>query len=167
MRRYRRRRSRAPRPVTQSYKQIINKAPASVAAGTQSNVLMSQGLDDYAGPGASFALVPTGARIEKFDIQISMANLVTIASFVWITVQHLRSGQTAIDNQAVGGNPQRNQVHLQIQRSLGQFQNRDIVIPFRIPAKYQRVREGDEWRVSIKCDTIRTEAIQVIYKFLR
>lgn len=150
--------------VTQSYKHIRNIAPASIAAGTQTAHLMAQGVDNYVGPGANNNQVPTGAIVTGFDIQVGFANLVSIASFVWVTVQHLRSGQTAIDNQGVGGNAQRNQVHLQLQRTLGQNQNRDFHLNFKIPKKYQRVREGDEWRICLKSDTIRTEAVQIIYK---
>lgn len=166
---YRRRRMRMVRaraPI-QSFKQVQSNAPASVVAGTQTDFVLAQGVDNYTGPDAFNKDVPTGATITNFDIQISMSNLVGIASFVWVTIQHLRSGQTAIDNQAVGGNAQRNQVHLQIQRSLGKDQNRDIVIPFKIPKKFQRVREGDQWVCSVKCDTIRTQALQHIYKFYR
>lgn len=167
MYRRRRRRSMSTRPVLQTYKQVVNIAPASVGAGVQTPEVITNVVDNYTGPSVANTEVPTGAIIEGFDIQISLSNLVSISSFVWITIQQLRSGQSTIDNQFVGGNPQRNQVFLQLQRSLGKDQNRDIVIPFKIPKKFQRCREGDSWRVCIKCDTIRTQATQIIYKFKR
>lgn len=168
---YRRRRRRVSRPrsVTQTFKKVLNHAPLSVAAGTQTTYNLSTGQDSVAAgqTSATDQNVPTGSVITSFDIQVSLSNLVSIASFVWITVQRLDNGQTAVDGQAVGGDPQRNQVHLQIQRSLGKDQNRDIVIPFAVPKKFQRVKEGSSWIVTVKCDTIRTQAVQAIYKFLR
>ncbi len=130
---------------------------------------MSAGVDSVAAGQTSVTDggVPTGSVILGFDIQISMQNLVNIAAFVWVTVQRLDSGQAAVDAQAVGGDPQRNQVHLQLQRSLGQNQNRDFVVPFKVPKRFQRVKEGSVWVVTVKCDAIRTEAVQIIYKFLR
>ncbi len=169
----RRRKFRKPRgslrTVTQTYKKVLNFAPASVAAAVQTSFIMSAGVDSIAAgqTGVTDPNVPTGSVITGFDIQISLSNLVTISSFVFVTIQRIESGQATVDAQAVGGNPQRNQVHLQLQRSLGKDQNRDFVIPFKVPRKFQRVKEGSLWVVTVKCDTIRTEATQIIYKFLR
>lgn len=163
----RRRMARMPRQVVQSYKQVRNVAPASIAAGTQTVITIASGVDNYTGPGGSNNLVPTGCVIKSFDIQIGFQNLVNVASFVWVTIQHIRSGQSAIDAQAVGGDPQRNQVHLQLQRTLGMNQNRDFHIRFKVPKKFQRVNEGTSWMVTLKSDTIRTEALQSIFKFYR
>ncbi len=170
-RRYSRRRSspRVVRNPVQSYKKVLNFAPASRAAAASVTVTMATGTDSVAAgqTGPTDSAVPTGSMITSIDIQASFANLVGIASFLFLTVQHLRSGQGNIDPQAIGGDPQRNQVHLQLQRSLGMNQNRDFHIRFKIPKKYQRVREGDLWRLVTKGDTIRTDAYQIIYKFYR
>ncbi len=157
------------RNVTQSFKKVLNQAPQSRAAAAIVSIPMAVGGDSVAAgqTGPTDSAVPTGSIIEKFDIQVSVVNLVAIASFVWLTIQHLRAGQTVVDPQAVGGDPQRNQVHLQLQRSVGKDQNRDFSIPFNIPKKFQRVRDGDQWIVTLKGDTIRTDAYQIIYKFLR
>lgn len=153
--------------VTQSYKQVKMIAPVSVGAATQQNVTMASGVDNYAGPTAGNNSVPTGAVIRYIEVQLSFVNLVSIASFLFVTIQHLRSGQSAIDNQAIGGDPQRNQVHLQILRTIGKEQNTNITIRFKVPAKFQRVREGDIWAICTKSDTIHTYAGQIIYKFYR
>ncbi len=162
----RRRRSR-PRAVIQSYKQLIQNAPASHAAATIDVNTMAIGVDSYTGPTAANNEVPTGAIIEKFDIQIAVQNLVNIASFVWVSIQHLRSGQAAINPRAAGGSPQRNQVHLMLHRCVGMNQNINFHIPFKVPRKYQRVREGDVWQVTVESQNIWTDSSQIIYKFLR
>lgn len=168
---FRRRRSQRlrPRNVTQSFKKVLNQAPQSRSAAVQTDITMVTGTDSVAAgqTGVTDSQVPTGSIIEKLSIQIGVTNLVSISSFVWLTIQHLRSGQSVVDAQAVGGNPQRNQVHLQLQRTVGQNQNRDFSINFKIPKKYQRVREGDKWIVSLKGDTVRTDAYMTIYKFFR
>lgn len=168
MRRFRRRRSIAPRQVIQSYKNVGNVSPASVSAGTQTNHIMTFGVDNYAGPTAGQNYqVPTGAVVKYIDVQVALQNLVNIASFAWVTIQHMRSGQSPVDAQSVGGNAQRNQVHLQLQRCIGQNQNVNLHLKFKVPRKFQRVREGDVWYITTKSDTIRTEAVQFIYKFYR
>lgn len=157
----------APRSVIQSYKQIKQEAPASHSAGTQVNTNFVVGVDDYAGPTVNNNAVPTGAVIKGFDIQVGLQNLVNIASFAWVSIQHLRSGQSAIDPRAAGGDPQRNQVHRQILRCLGQNQNTNVSIKYKVPAKFQRVREGDVWVLTIESQNIWTDSIQFIYKFYR
>lgn len=169
MRRRRRFARSRPRTVIQTFKKVLNHAPASVAAAVQTPYTMSAGVDSVAAgqTGPTDSGVPTGSVITGFDIQISMQNLINVSAYVWVTVQRLDSGQAAVDGQAVGGNPQRNQVHLQLQRSLGTNQNRDFVIPFKVPKKFQRVKEGSVWLVTVKCDQIRSETVQIIYKFMR
>lgn len=163
-----RRRTRLPRNPVQSYKNVGNVAPASIAAATQVNNIMTFGVDNYTGPGAGQNYqVPTGAIVPVIDVQVGLQNLVNVASFAWITIQHTRSGQSPIDNQAVGGNAQRNQVHLQLQKCVGQNQNVNVHLRFKVPKKFQRVREGDVWYISVKSDTISTQAVQFIYKFYR
>lgn len=166
----RRRRSRMPRPrqVIQSFKKVINQAPASVAAG--SNVYqIAQGVDSVAA-GQTSAVdvnVPTGSIIKNITIQFSLANLVSIATFAHVAIVHLRSGQSAPAANVVGGDPRRNQVHYQNLYSIGKDQNRDIKINFKIPAKFQRVREDDQWVFVITTNQITTQVSQYIYKFYR
>lgn len=156
-----------PRQVIQSYKQVKNVAPVSRVAATQINTTLATGVDNYTGPSAANEEVPTGAIIKNFDIQIGAMNLVGVASFFWVTVQLLRSGQSATPGRAQGGDPQRNQVFLTIQRTMGDNQNTNIPIKFKVPRKFQRIREGDIWIVTTECNQIYTEAIQIIYKFYR
>lgn len=153
--------------VIQSYKQIKQQAPASVGAGTRTDITFVNTVDNYTGPGAGNNEVPTGAVVKYVDIQLGFENLVNIASFVWISIQKVHSGQTVVDPRAAGGNAQRNQIYKQLLRCVGQNQNVNVPIRFKIPSKFQRCREGDKWIVTMESDTIRTEAGQIIYKFYR
>lgn len=164
-----RRSARRTGPIVQSFKKVLNHAPSSIAAGTNTSYAMVAGVDSVAA-GQTTAIddfVPTGAIVKYIEFQYSGANLVNVANFLHFTVQHLRSGQAFIASDAVGGNPIRNQVHLQVLRTAGQLQNTNVVIRFKVPKKYQRVREGDSWVVVVKNSAIITAAAQVIYKFYR
>lgn len=128
---------------------------------------MVNGVDNYTGPSAANNEVPVGAVVKYIEIQHPTMNLVSVAAFMNIAIQHLRSGQTIIDPRAVGGNPQRNQVHFQTTFSLGKEQNQTRVYRFKIPKKFQRVREGDKWEFTYICSQIFTDQVQIIYKFYR
>lgn len=141
-------------------------APASYVAG-QTNFIMVNGVDNYSGPSAANNEVPTGAIVTGIDIQGSVTNLVAISAYVWISIQQVRSGQSAISPRSAGGDPQRNQVFRQLTRMLGKDQNNNWHIKFRIPKKFQRVREGDNWILTVESDQINGENWQFIYKFYR
>ncbi len=109
--------------------------------------------------------VPTGCVVKFIEIQYSAVNLVTAACFVHSSIMLLHSGQSIVDPALVGGNPLRNQVFHQQMWTLGADQNSNHVLRFKIPKKYQRVREGDTWNFTVKSNVTFTDAIQVIYKF--
>lgn len=155
--------------VIQSYKKVLNYAPTSRAAATQFNHILTKGVDSAAAgqTSATDADVPTGAVVKYIEVQWSAANLVNIAAFYWLTIQKIHSGQSSVDGQSVGGNSQRNQVFFQKQIMIGQSQNSNHVLRFKVPKKFQRVREGDQWRFTHQSDAVYTEACQVIYKFYR
>ncbi len=168
---YRRRRmarSRAP-VVIQSYKKVLNFAAASRAAGVQIVHTLAIGTDSVAAgqTGPTDAVVPTGCVLKFIEIQYSVQNLVLISSFTHIGIEMLESGQTAVDPRVVGGNPQRNQVFYQVVKSIGQNQNRDITLRFKIPKRFQRMREGRSWVFVYNPSTVVTDVTQVIYKFYR
>lgn len=165
----RRRRSHMPRNVVQSFKKVINHAPASIAAATRTNYNASTGTDSVAAgqTSATDTAVPTGSVIKYIEFQYSVTNLVGIASHHWISVQLTHSGQTPINPDVIGGNPNRNQVHYQLMYNVGQDQNSNHIVKFKVPKRFQRVREGDIWRLVTISDTITTQACQIIYKFYR
>lgn len=162
-------RRRSTGTIIQSFKKVLNFAPTSIAAGGNNTYNMVIG-DETSVAGqttATDAKVPTGALVKFIEIQFSNANLVSIASFMHIAIEHLRATQTIVSPNAVGGDPQRNQIHFQAMWNIGKDQNSNRVFRFKIPKKFQRVREGDVWTFVTTCDTIHTAAAQVIYKFYR
>ncbi len=159
-------RRRSMRPVINTYKQVQLHAPASVPAGKVAYTL-SIGVDNYTGPGATNSEVPTGARIESITILGAVVNLVAIAAFNALTIQNLHTSQATVDPLAVGGNAQRNQVHKTSYKMIGQNQNSNVSFVFRVPPKFQRVREGDKWMLVLNVNQITTQSFYVIYKFSR
>ncbi len=156
------------RPVIQSFKKIINHAPASrttsliefaIATGTDSTAAGQTTPTDVA--------VPTGSIIKHFEIQFSVTNLVSISMFQLVSIQQLRSGQISISPEIIGGSSQRNQVFYQKQWSVGKEQNSTLIIKFKVPKRFQRVREGDRWIFNTKSLVVSTSAVQIIYKFYR
>lgn len=166
--RRRTRSSRTSAPV-QSFKKILNFAPASHAAATTINRVLVTGVDSVAAGQTSptDSQVPTGSVIKQIEIQFAAQNLVNIAAFLHVCIQHLRTGQAALAPNVIGGNAQRNQVFYQDLKSVGQNQNVNMKLRFKIPKKFGRVREGDTWNFTHLTDQIVTDAVQVIYKFYR
>ncbi len=169
MPRFRRsRKSSIPRQVVQSYKKVLNFAPTSQTIGNHFNILAT-GVDSVAAgqTGVTDADVPTGCIIKYFEIQYSQSNLVLINAFTHFIIQRTHAGQTAIAGNIVGGNPQRNQVFYQSLAMLGQQQNMNRTFRFKVPKKYQRIREGDNWSFGYTTSAVVSDACQVIYKFYR
>ncbi len=170
---YRRRRRSTrsmPRQVIQSFKKVINIAPISRVGGTPVSLNLSVGTDSVAAGqiGPTDAAVPTGAIITSFNIQCGVANVAAaVANFFSFSIQQLRFGQLFVDPRTIGGSSQRNQVFHQSLFSVGEGQNKTWVMQFRIPKKYQRVREGDVWTFNRVGSATWSENIQVIYKFYR
>ncbi len=143
------RRSGGIRQVIQSYKMIIEAAAASFAANANQQFPIVEGLDGkVAGQTSSVDdQVPVGCVIKSIRIWYCQQNLVNVAGFTHLTLQHLRTGQSFIAADDQAGNPQRNQVHHTDYFSVGQNQNVNRGMLFKIPAKYQRVRDGDKWQL--------------------
>ncbi len=161
-------RSGRPRPVIQSFKKVLNILPASFTAGFQS-IFLVQGVDSVAVGQLSNtdAQVPTGAMVKFIEIQFCVANLVAVACYINCTIQLRHSGQTAQDPDTIGGNKQRNQVFHQDLYTVGLNQNSTHKFKFKIPKKFQRVREGDDWLLTWKNSASVNQSAQIIYKFYR
>ncbi len=156
-----------PRNPIQSYKQAVQNAPASTVSGIVNHPLVI-GVDNYTGPSAANNEVPTGAVVSLFDIQVVTQNNVSAqAVFLWASIQQTRSGQSPLDPRSLGGNPQRNQTFKQMLYVIGTGQNSRMHWRFKIPKKFQRVREGDQWVLSLNADQTTVRASQIVYKFYR
>ncbi len=155
--------------VIQSYKKVLNFAGAGRGAGSVIDFVITNGVDSIAAgqTGVTDPNVPTGSVIKYFEIMYADANLVSISYTNHWTIQQVHSGQTKISPLVVGGNPQRNQVFAQGLFSVGQNQNSTHIMKFKVPPKFQRVREGDQWIFTIVGSAVHTDTCMVIYKFYR
>ncbi len=157
------------RAVIQSYKKVLNDAPASRTASTNISLNLAKGQDSIAAgqTGPIDPDVPTGCVIKYFEIQWAYANPTAGVIFLHTTIQKLNSGQGPIAPNVVGGNPQRNQVFHQSMRAISLNQNGNAVFRFKVPKKFQRMREGDVWQFNRIGNSAFSDALQVIYKFYR
>lgn len=154
--------------VVQSFKKVLNHTPASLSTAAQQYDLVV-GVDSVAAGQTSSvdANVPTGSVIKSITIWWCQQNLANVAAFTHVTISQLRSGQSAISPTGVGGNTQRNQVHHQDMFCVGFNQNVNRKMIIKIPKKFQRVREGDKWRLSTITDQVSTGGMMCLYKFYR
>ncbi len=162
--RRRRFRSRSSRPINKTYKKVLNFAPASRGTATQEFPLVL-GLDNNAigQTTPTDHTVPTGSVISFITVMLSMVNLAATANFVNTALQYTLTGQTPVIANVIGGDPQRNQVIHQDLFSNAQGQNTNRIYKFKIPAKFQRVKEGMIWNFGYKADATHESTIQVIY----
>lgn len=155
------------RVPVQSFKQIGIDGPASRAAATNIVSTLSNGLDNYAGPTANNYEVPTGAIIKSINVQCCLMNLVSQVTNVVVSLQLKRDGQSVVTPNAQGGNAGRNRVFYTKQLFIGKDQQNNLEWNFKIPKKYQRVRETDQWSLVMRGDTVFSSVVQWIYKFYR
>ncbi len=166
-RHYRRmRRTRGLRPVTKTYKKVLTFAPASHPAVTKIDFPLVLGVDSISPGqgGVTDATVPTGSIIDYIEINYSFINITGGADFMSICIQQTLVGQTTLDPRVVGGNMQRNQVFHQEIFSMGNDQNGNRVYRFKIPKRFQRVREGMAWTFTALNSGTFSDNCQVIYK---
>ncbi len=152
--------------MRRTYKKVINQAPATVGASTQ-HYLLAVGVDGLAPDQTSptDAGVPTGAKLKTIVVQFPIANLLASSLVVHVAIQYALIGQTAINANVVGGNPQRNQVIHQFVKSVGQFQNGSIGYVIRIPKRFQRLKESMQWLFTVTTSASAVQTLQAIYTF--
>ncbi len=158
-----RRRSGIPRSTVRSNKYIVNIAAASEAAGVIA-VTMALGTDN-ATLGQSSTIdtaVPVGAKISKIEIFMPKVNLAATANFVHWSIQRTLSGQSVINPILAGGNSLRRNIMLQGVVGLGEGQNNQLHVTFKIPPKYQRIGDGDLWGLVHN----NTGAVSTTYQFI-
>ncbi len=156
---------RSPRPMTRTFKKIIRHANASFSAGFQ-NESIAIGTDNSSPKQTTISDtdVPTGARLKYFEIQFAVTNVVSTPCFINCSVQYTLSGQTFIDPSQAGGKPQRNQIlHMELY-SVGANQNSTHKFRFKVPPKFQRLRESMQWGMTWSNTATVNRETQVIYK---
>ncbi len=155
-------------PVIQSYKKVINVIPASYGPGF-SNIIFAQGTENatVGQNNATDGAVPTGAIIKYVEVQFNCINIVAGACFINTSLQYKLVGQNFVDPGIIGGNKQRNQVIHQQYYSAGENQSTSRTFKFKIPKRFQRVREGMDWSFTWSNSATVSAGAQVIYKFYR
>ncbi len=161
-------RGRSMAPVIQSMKYVVDYAPASQPVA-KLDFPISTGTDLVPAGQSSPAvtIVPTGSVIKFIEIHYAVVNLASTAAFMYVSIQRLHSGQTSVDPRTIGGSAQRNQCHFQALYVVGEQQNTTRNFRFKVPKKFQRVREGDIWQLVTYCTGVTSQAVQMIYKFYR
>jgi len=156
-------------PVIQSYKKVLNFAPASRIPATDIVASLVTGADSIAAgqTGVTDSICPTGAMVKYIEIQWSLGNLSGGNLFLHTAIELLHAGQAVLSPLVVGGNAQRNQVFHQSLVAIGTDQNGNRTFRFKIPKKFQRIREGDVWAFVRNGSATYSDALQVIYKFYR
>ncbi len=166
-RRRRSRRSRAPRAYVRTYKKVLDFAPISNGSGKINHLLVS-GADSVAigQTGVTDAIVPTGSRVTEIHINFMSSQIVGGSVFQYLCMQMLLPSQGTVGPRNVGGSSQRNQVFYQDAYSIGINQNANRVFRFKIPPRFQRVKEGMQWYLVTDATNTVTNALQVIYKVM-
>ncbi len=156
------------KPVIQSYKKVLNFGPSSVAATTTVQTLVLGENSVAAGQtGPTDAAVPTGSMVKFIEIQHAMINIGETAPIIHASIQHLHADQSIVAPDGVGTSDKRNQVHFQALYGSSADSNTNHIIRFKIPPRFQRVRDGSSWQYIWKNSNTVTSATQVIYKFYR
>ncbi len=159
------RRRSGPRPVVRTYKKIINFAPASYAAGFNNQVFLT-GVDSVAIGQTSVTdgNCPTGSKMKYVEVQFCVSNVVSVATYVNCTLQYKLAGQSFVSPDTQGGDPQRNQtLHMDL-FSVGSNQNSTHKFKFKIPGKFQRIRDGMQWSLTWSNNNTVNNKTQIIYK---
>ncbi len=164
----RRRSSSRLSSVVQSYKKVIFRIEASFSSGFQ-NEQIALGVDSVAAgqTSATDPNVPTGSIIKYIEVQFAASNVVLTPCFLNCTLQYVLSGQTTVDPNLVGGHAQRNQVLHMDMFTIGEGQNSTHKFKFKIPKKFQRLREGMAWHLAWRNSATVSRQVQMIYKFYR
>lgn len=150
-----------------SFKQVNYLAPITLPAATKNDTIISSGVDNYTGPSVSNNEVPTGASIKAVNVQISCVNVAAGASFIHATLQYVAATVVSLSPINYGGNNKRNIIHKHIMRACGENQNVNINLSYKIPPRFQRVREAGRWMVVMEATQATVMSIQTIYKFYR
>jgi len=159
------RRSSIPRSTVRSAKYIVVVASASEASGTNA-VTMALGTDNatLGQTGVTDTAVPVGAKIASFEIFMPKVNLAATANFITWTIQRTLSGQSVVNPLSAGGNAIRKNILLTGVVGLGEGQNNQLHVKFKIPKKYQRIGDGDVWNIITDNTSAVTTFYYIIYK---
>jgi len=148
-----------------TFKKVINHLAVGTTLVTNYNIAV--GVDSTAMGQTSITdpNVTTGGRIRAIKICTSASNLNTVGIECAVCLQYLLPSQASVDPLAIGGSNQRNQVLKTWHKGLAQDDSLNINEWVKIPKKFQRLKEGMIWRITISTNGVaRTESSMFIYK---
>ncbi len=162
------RRRSIPKVAVNSFKKVLNFKSASFTAGFTNEQFLI-GVDGSAQTQTTNVdgNITTGSIFKYAEIQFCISNVVSTAVYINCTIQYRLSGQSFIDPDLVGGNPQRNQILHQELFVVGANQNSTHKFKFKVPKRFQRVREGMAWSVVWRTNATVNRETQIIYKVYR
>jgi len=155
---------RPPRGSTRSVKYIVEVAGASESAGLTAHTICT-GTDNatLGQTGVTDVAVPTGSKIVLFDIRMPKVNLgAATANFIHWSLQITKSGQSVVNPIGQSGNPLRTNVMLSGVLGLGAGQNNSLHIRYKVPKRFQRIKDGDVWNI-VNNNGL---AVSAIYEFV-
>jgi len=156
---------RPPRGSTRSMKYVRDQ-PQGTSGVAKSDYLLAKGVDNatLGQSGPTDVDIPTGCKIKQFNIMSCWGSITGVSTFIHWSIQHLKSGQTSLDPTTVGGQPTRNMVMMQGMICAGDKQNATIDIKYKIPKKFWRLADGDQWIFVTKASTNLDVVKQIIFK---
>ncbi len=159
------RRRSGMRPIVHTFKKILTESQAGFSAGTNTETLIA-GVDSIAlgQTTQTDANVPTGSIIKYIECQFSCNNSTANQCYVTCTLQYTLSDQAVVSPILAGGNSQRNQIMHMDLFSVGQDQNSTHKFKFKIPPKFQRIREGMQWLLVWQNSATVNRQLLTIYK---
>ncbi len=159
-----RRRGLGLRPIN-SVKNIVDQTSLAVAAGVTTSWLVGQTVNAYAG---AVSDIPIGAKVHSVYcfIQVQPQAAQGVCDFYFVK----RPAGVVLPVPAVtGGDPARKYILHEEKGIPGIFNNGASPLTFRgvirIPKGRQRMAEGDDIRVQIRCSTAHDACAKFIYKF--
>ena len=152
-----------PRPVIHSRKHQKVVGPLTSVPGNVTNTIL-EGVDSL-NPIRQEDECITGSTVKYLNVQTSFQNLTTTdAIFIVCSIQKIHNGQVCIDPYTTGGSPQRNQVFKTVSRCVAPLQNTNINMSFKIPKRFQRMRDGDKWCLTTNSNIATEELLWFITK---
>ncbi len=156
---------RIPKGSTRSRKYQVVSAPASESAG-KVDFLLAKGVDN-ATLGQTSVVdenIPVGAKITELRIRwegVSLANVAVIGHW---SLQRVSANQSTLDPAVAGGNSQFKNIMLSGMKSVGLNQNSSLNIRYKVPKKFWRVGDDEEWQFVTNFNNVMTVSKECIYK---
>ncbi len=156
---------RPPRGSTRSVKYVVDEAQGTSGVA-KAVFILAVGVDNatLGQTGATDVSVPTGGKIKQINIMSCWGSITGVSTFLHWSIQRILSGQSSLDPTTVGGNPFRRNVMMQGMQCIGDKQNATVDIKYKIPKKFWRLADGDQWAFVTKSSTNVDTVKQAIYK---